>query len=274
VSTEAIGRATRVIAVLTGVTNPESAEMLDDGESVIFGNCTLMIGNPHHRGGKSLIYLRDQAYLSRARLSAEGTFTLEEPQLVTGLTGTLGTDVHRRGTGRLPAGTGLSACGGRPFAVDGSAPLGSIEDARQQVLAFDPMTGEVHGRIALWAGSPIARALGHHCEMPNGLAVAPNGDIYVADNPNTNPESMFPPPVPACTYRIPYAAIDGLLDDDEDAARLVRAVDFEGWFNGVGASPIDGAAWSVSCCYEDRSTVRCSASAPRTSRLAGCPNHS
>jgi NHL repeat len=244
-------RPAPVIGILGGVTNPESAEMLDDGESIIFGNCTLMIGNPHHRGGKSLVYLRAQAYLSRARLAPDGTFTLEAPRLVTGLTGTLGTDVHRKGTRQLPAGTGLSACGGKPFVVDATSPLGTDEEARQQVLAFDPMTGEVRGRIAMWAGSPVARALGHHCEMPNGLAVAPNGDIFVADNPNTNPVSIMPPPVPACTYRIPYEAIDGLLADDEDAAKTVRAVEFEGWFNGVGASPVDSAAWSVSCCYED-----------------------
>jgi hypothetical protein len=242
---------TRLIATIEGATNPESAEMLDDGETIIFGNCTLMFGNPNHRAGKSLVYLRDQAYISRARLDKDGTVTVEEERLVTGLTATLGTEVHRRGTNTWPAGTGLTACGGKPFTIDASSRLGTDDEARQQVLAFDPHTGEIRGRIALWAGSPIARAVGHHVEMPNGLAVAPNGDIYVADNPNTNPTAINPPPVPGCTYRIPYTAIDALLDDDDGAAATVRAVAFEGWFNGVAASPLDGAAWAVSCNYED-----------------------
>lgn len=242
--------AVKLLGVIEGATNPESAEMLDDGETIIFGNCTLTFGNPNHRGGKSLFYLRDQAYVSRARFTADGLETTE-PKLVPGLTGTLGVDVHRGGTTKLPAGTGMVACGGKPFATDATSPLGTDEEARQQVLFIDPMTGEVRGRIGLWAGSPIARALGHHVEMPNGLAAAPNGDIYVADNPNTNPESINPPPVPGCTYRIPFEAIDALLEDDEVAAQSVRAVAFEGWFNGCAASPTDNAAWSVSCCYED-----------------------
>lgn len=239
-----------LLGIIEGATNPESAEMLDDGETIIFGNCALAVGNPHHRGGKSLVYLRDQAYVSRARFTKEGLET-PKPRLVTGLTGTLGVEVHRRGTAKLPAGTGMVVCGGKPFADDLDSPLGTDEEARQQILFFDPTTGAVLGRIALWAGSPIARAIGHHVEMPNGVAVAANGDIYVADNPNTNPESIKPPPVPGCTYRIPYDTIDALLDDDEMAASSVRAVPFEGWFNGCAASPIDNAAWAVSCCYED-----------------------
>jgi sugar lactone lactonase YvrE len=242
---------TRLIGTLTGLTNPESAEMLDDGETIIFGNTTLMIGNPHHRGGKSLIYLKDKAFMSRARLSRDGELNVEVPQLVPGLTATLGTEVHRKGTSRLPPGTGLSACGGKPFATDGAAPLGTDDEARQQILAFDPSSGDILGRIALWEGSAVAKAVGHRVDMPNGVAVAPNGDLYIADNPNSNPESAMPPPVPACAYRIPFEAIDPLLDDDQAAAELVQAVEFEGWFNGIAASPLDNAAWAVSCSYSD-----------------------
>ena len=242
---------TRVLGRVGGATNPESAELLDDGETLIFGNCTMVMGNPHHRAGKSLVYLRDQAFITQARIDAKGEVTVTQRRLVDGLTGTLGTEVHRKGTGTWPAGTGLTACGGKPFATSLEAPLGTDEEARQQILAFDPLTGQRRGRIAVWAGSPIAQALGHHVEMPNGIAVAPNGDIYLADNPNTNPEKALPSPVPSCVYRIPYESIDGLLADDPEAARTVQAVDFIGWFNGVAASPIDGSAWVVSSSYHD-----------------------
>ena len=244
-------RETRVIGRITSATNPESAEMLDDGETLIYGNCTMVMGNPNHRGGKSLVYLRDKAFISRASFTGEGEIEVTEPKLVDGLTGTLGTEVHRKGTRLWPAGTGLTACGGRPFAVDIESELGTQEEARQQVLAFDPITGESRGRIALWKGSVIDQALGHHVEMPNGIAVAPNGDIYVADNPNSDPVAAKPPPVPSCVYRIPYESIDGLLDDSPEAAATVHAVEWEGWFNGVAASPIDGSAWAVTCSYDD-----------------------
>ncbi|MFE9327594.1 hypothetical protein ACIHDR_38465 [Nocardia sp. NPDC052278] len=248
---EASARETRILGRVTGATNPESAELLDDGETLIFGNCAMVMGNPHHRAGRSLVYLAGQAFITRARIDEQGRITVTERRLVDNLTGTLGTEVYRNGTDRWPAGTGLTACGGKPFAVDVDAPLGTDEEARQQIYAFDPMTGEPRGRIALWAGSPFADAVGHHVEMPNGIAVAPNGDIYLADNPNTNPETAVPPPVPSCVYRIPRESIDGLLEDSAAAAGAVQAVEWEGWFNGVAASPVDGSAWAVTSSYHD-----------------------
>jgi outer membrane protein assembly factor BamB len=244
-------RETRILARIDSATNPESAEMLDDGETLIYGNCTMVMGNPHHRGGKSLVYLQGQAFMSQARLTGEGEVTVTSQRLVEGLTGTLGSEVHRIGTRLWPAGTGLTACGGRPFAKDIESPLGSEDDARQQIYAFDPLTGESRGRIALWKDSPIAKALGHHVEMPNGIAVAPNGDIYLADNPNSDPVAAKPPPVPSCAYRIPYESIDALLEDDAAAAATVQTVEWEGWFNGIAASPLDGSAWAVTCSYDD-----------------------
>jgi sugar lactone lactonase YvrE len=244
-------RVTEVLAIVDGATNPESAEMLDDGETLVFGNCTLATGNPNMRGGKALVYLEGQAFISTARVTGRGAATVIERHLVRGLTATLGTEVHRRGTGRWPAGTALTACGGQPMVTVADGPLLGAESGRQQVYAFDPADGTPRGRIALWPGSAVAKALGHHVEMPNGLAVAPNGDIFVADNPNSNPVDWTPPPVPACVYRIPAEAIDGLLDDDPAAAGLVRAVPWEGWFNGCAASPDDGACWVVSCSSHD-----------------------
>jgi hypothetical protein len=248
---ETTPRETRILGRVAGATNPESAELLDDGETLIFGNCTMVMGNPNHRSGKSLVYLEGRAFITQARIGEQGTVTVTERRLVEGLTGTLGTEVHRIGTRLWPAGTGLTACGGKPFAVDIDATLGTDSAARQQIYAFDPISGAPRGRIALWAGSPFAKAIGHHVEMPNGIAVAPNGDLYLADNPNTNPETAVPPPVPSCVYRIPYASIDGLLEDSPDAAAAVQAVEWEGWFNGVAASPIDGSAWAVTSSYHD-----------------------
>lgn len=244
-------RETRILGRIEGATNPESAELLDDGETLVFGNCTMVVGNPNQRGGEALVYLEGQAFITQAKIRGEGQVDVTQRRLVDGLTGTLGSEVHRTGTKLWPAGTALTACGGRPYSATPHGPMASIEDARQQILAFDPVTGEQRGRVALWAGSPIALALGHHVEMPNGLAVAPNGDLYVADNPNSNPHAAEPPPVPSCVYRVPFESIDGLIEDDPDAAATVQAVEWSGWFNGVAASPVDGAAWVVTCSMHD-----------------------
>lgn len=241
----------RLVGVVDGCTNPESAEMLPDGETFVFGNCTMLIGNKAHRDGKSLVYLKDQAYISKARWGADGTVEVVERHLIDGLTSTLGIDILRTGTERFPAGTAFIATGGKPITTSLEAPLVTDEKAvRQQALGFDPQTGEVRGSIPLWPGSAVARRY-HHLEMPNGLAIDDAGNLYVTDNPNTNPLEPMPSPVPSRVYRIDHSALDAMAAGDTDAVDAVEAVEWVGWFNGVTVSPLDQSVWVVSCSRHD-----------------------
>lgn len=240
-----------LVGIVDGCTNPESAEMLPDGETFVFGNCTMLIGNPAHRNGKSLVYLEKQAFISKARWNRDGTIAMIERHLIDGLTSTLGIDILRTGTERFPAGTAFVVCGGKPITTGIDSPL--ITDhqrVRPQALGFDPQTGEILGSIPLWDGSAVAMRY-HALEMPNGLAIDNAGNLYVTDNPNTNPTQAVPPPVPSRVYRIDHSVLDAMANGEPGTEAGVEAIEWEGWFNGVTVSPIDQTVWVVSCSAHD-----------------------
>jgi hypothetical protein len=233
-----------LLGVIDGCTNPESAELLDDGETIVFGNCRLEVGFDWFRKGEGLVYLEGLAFVSRARVSRGGDVTLEERELITGLTTTLGCDVMRTGQTALPRGTVLMAVGGKPVTRDGSGPA----QASPHVLAFDPANGDILGRISLGEGSPIARRF-EPLEMPNGLAVDQEGNLYVTDCPHTNPspDPAAPPPSSPAVYRIPAAALGPLLRGEPGSADFVGRVVMPGYVNGATISPVDGTCFAVSC---------------------------
>jgi hypothetical protein len=234
----------RVLGFFEGCTNPESAELLPDGETVIIGNASMAVGMPWFRDGKALVYIEGAAFLSRARIAADGCMSIEKRVLASGLTATLGCDVLHHATGRFPAGTLMIATGGGPAAT----PDGLPAQARPHVLAVDPMAGDVLGRIPLWAGSDIAARF-NALEMPNGLAVGHDGTVFVSDMPNTNPDPSptAPPFVQPAVYALPHDALDALADGEPGAAEALTRVVMPGFVNGLAVSPLDGACVAVSC---------------------------
>jgi hypothetical protein len=237
----------RLIGVIEGCTNPESAELLTDGETIVFGNCRLGVGYPWFREGRGIVYLRNEAFVSQGRLGSDG-LELTRRELVTGLTGTLGCDVLRVATPRLPAGTVLMCEGGKPLTDDET----SLGEGDPGVIAFDGFTGEVLGRLSLGPHSPVASRF-NGLEQPNGLAVDSAGNLYVGDIPNTNPDPdpAAPPPVPPAVYRIPHSALDGLIAGDPRSVDGVQRVVMPNYVNGVTVSPVDDVPYAVSCSYGD-----------------------
>jgi hypothetical protein len=242
-------RTVRLMGVLDGCTNPESAELLPDGETIVFGNCRLVVGLPFFRAGKALVYLRGEAFVSRARLSAEGKLEVEERHLIDGLSATLGCDVLRTDTADFPAGTVFHVAGGGPVTDGERAALVAPEP---EVLIYDPLRGALLGRLPLGPDSVLGRRF-NGLEQPNGCAVDSKGTLYVGDIPNTNPDPdpAAPPPVPPAVYRIPAGAIRGLVDGVEGAADEVRRVVMPGYVNGLTISPLDDVCWAVSCSVVD-----------------------
>jgi hypothetical protein len=241
----------RLIGRIDGCTNPESAELLPDGERFVFGNCTMMVGHPAYRDGAGLVYLRGQAFISRARIAARDRVVLEQRALVKGLTGTLGCDVLRAGTKRFPAGTGFIAEGGKPITAPGAKQLFADAAAiRPRALGFDPASGAIRGSIPLWDGLAIARRF-NAFDQPNGLAINAAGDLYLGDIPNSNPVAQLPSPVPSAVYRIPHAALDTLAEEGAKGAEAVQRIEIPGFVNGVTVSPIDQSVWIVSCSMHD-----------------------
>jgi len=241
----------RLIGRIEGCTNPESAELLPDGERFVFGNCAMMVGHPAYRKGTGLVYLRGQAFVSRARILARDRVALEERVLVGDLTGALGLDVLRKGTARFPAGTVFLATGGNPITEPGAQTLiGDPALLRAQAFGFDPLSGASRGSIPLWSGSAIAQRF-NALDQPNGLAINARGDLFVGDIPNSNPVAQLPSPVPSAVYRIPNAALDPLAAGETGAAEQVQRIEIAGFVNGVTVSPLDQSIWIVSCSLHD-----------------------
>jgi hypothetical protein len=239
-----------LLARIDGCTHPESADLLPDGEHIVFGNCAMTLGVPGYRKGAALVYLEDEAFVTLARLEAGGITDVRRQQ-ITGLTATLGLDVLPRATALFPAGAVFQAAGGNPVIRRGEATPASEPDRRRaQAIVYDPLAGKVLGCVPLWAGSQLARKF-NEFDQPNGLAINAAGDLFVGDIPNGNPEAVLPPPQPSAVYHIPHAALDGLASDAPGSADGVRRVLTPGFVNGVTISPVDDSCWVVSCSSHD-----------------------
>lgn len=237
-------RTVRLMGVITGCTNPESAELLNDGETVVFGNCRLTAGLPFFRAGAGLVYIKDEAFTSRARISPDGDVELLERRVIGGLTATLGCDVLRVDTEAFPSGTVFQVAGGGPVTADCT----SIVPHDPYVLIYDPLAGKILARLPLGPDSEIGKKY-NGLEQPNGCAVDVHGNLYVSDIPNTNPDPdpAAPPPVPPAVYRIPVWALQALVDGVPGSADRVQRVPMPGYVNGVTVSPVDDTVWAVSC---------------------------
>lgn len=234
----------RLMGRIEGCTNPESAELLPDGEHFVFGNCAMMTGHLAYRNGEGLVYLKDQAFISQGRISDKGDVTLTARHFITGLTGTLGIDILPFATKQFPAGAAFIAEGGNPIVIPGADTL--YRDAKPRVLAFDPLTGKIFGSLPLDGSSPLGKRY-NRFDQPNGLAIDQSGTLYVGDIPNGNPKQALPSPVPSAIYRIPHATIDGLATRHPAAAREVQRIEMPDWVNGLAASPNEEVVFAVSC---------------------------
>jgi sugar lactone lactonase YvrE len=236
----------KLLGVIEGCTNPESAELLPDGETFVFGNCALMVGIPSFKGGGGIVYLQGQAFVSRARITESKTVELDERHLIDGLTATLGCDVLQRSTSRFATGTVFMVEGGLPITADRQTVLSK---AKPRVIIFDAVLGKVLGEIPLDSDSAIGRRF-NGLEQPNGLALDPDGNLYVGDIPNTNPDPSpdAPPLVPPAVYRIPHDVIDELASGKEAdrAASQVQRIVMPGYVNGLTTRDTAGC-WAVSC---------------------------
>ncbi|WP_028713460.1 hypothetical protein [Paracoccus sp. J55] len=240
----------RVIGSITGCTNPESAELLPDGETFVFGNCALMVGHPAYRGGKGIVYLDKQAFISRAKIVNRDTVVLDERKLIDGLTATLGCDVLPVATDNFPAGTVFICEGANPITAPGGDSLFDPDTTYPRLLAFDPVAGKILGQIPLEEEGEIGQVY-NRIDQPNGLAINGAGDIFFGDIPNGNPVSQLPPPVPSAIYRIPHDDIDYISDNMRSTGDAVQRIPTPGFVNGLTVSKDDDTLWMVSCSVHD-----------------------
>src|SRR5690606_20098489 len=152
-----------------------------------------MLGHPRYQTPPGLVYLQGEAFVSQARITSRDSFELVQRRFIDNLTSTLAVDMLRTATRRFPLGTALQVVGGRPISKPGAATLVEGDELQQQVLAYDPLGGAILGRIPLWAGSAIAAKF-NALEQPNGLALDGEGNLYVGDMLNGDPDGRVTVP--------------------------------------------------------------------------------
>jgi hypothetical protein len=243
-------RRVPLIGRITGCTNPESAELLPDGETVVFGNCQMIRDHPHYRQGRGNVYIRGGAFISRAKVTDRDRFELDERRLIEGLTATLGCDVLRKPTMKFPAGTVFIDEGANPVADGKDGPIVDREEIHPRVLAFDPNGGTILGEIPLGPQSDLARRF-NGLDQPNGFAISAAGDLFIGDIPNGNPVETFPTPSIPAIYRVPYDAIDRVAAGGAGSADAVEQIETPGFVNGLACGKDDDASWAVSCSGHD-----------------------
>lgn len=239
-----------LLGSIKGATNPESAEMLPDGETIVFGNNVLVIGVERYRAGRGITYVRGEAHISRAKLRGRGQIDVEARDLIVGLTGTHGIDVLPVATARLPIGTLFVTEDAGPQIYRGTSEILPKSAYCTCLMAFDPATGAVLGRIPLGIGSAVADRF-RDLEQPNGVAISAEGDLYVSDMAPGAEVPGFDVPSPSAIYRIPHGAIDALIAGEPGAANMVQCILTPGKTNGLAISKADGSLLAVSCSPND-----------------------
>jgi hypothetical protein len=239
-----------LIGIIEQCTNPESAELLPDGETIVFGNCQMIRNHPQYRNGNGNVYIKDAAFISRARIIDRGQIEIEDRHMITGLTATLGCDILRKGTARFPAGTAFICEGANPVSADRDSPIIDRSQVETCLIAFNPQTGKILGKIPLGPSSDLARRF-NGIDQPNGLAISEAGDIFVSDIPNGNPEQPLPSPVPPAIYRIPHDVIDIVSGGGEGSADAIERIETPGFINGITTAKDDDVSWAVSCSGHD-----------------------
>lgn len=206
---------------------PESVAFSLDGSTLYVGNCGSDLFGPDR---KKVGFVAGRGAVSRVSIDANGRAELSDLRWVEGLNAPLGLAVLPKSTSKYPEGT-LLVCHGCALLCDGKGEyVGDPAKLGTGILLLDGVTGRELGRIALGAGSPIAKRLGHPLLLPNSLAFDRAGNLFVTDS-GRGGQNLIPPvePKPGLV-RISREAID------DPSAGAVSFTPVPGTPNGVAVN--------------------------------------
>jgi hypothetical protein len=227
---EAYPHVAHVVQRLNAFDNPEGAIFSPDGRYVYISNAA-ELGMPD----KGFHFVRNAGYVSKLAVQPDGTLRMENPKLVTGLTGPVGMAVSPAGTQRFPEGTIFLAQIGAPLAEADGTEVKDPSLSDPKIVAFDA-DGKVLGEIKLGEGSPVAKASGAVATLPNALAFDKQGNLYLAETGIGG--GLFDPPVKTMgggVYMFPKDSLDALAEG-KDAPLYYIPVP-EGGPDGIEVAP-------------------------------------
>ena len=133
--------------VLKNFDNPEGAIFSHDGKFVFISN-SAEIGDR----GAGFSWTENEGYISKLSVNSNGTLTMVEEKLITGISSPLGMGVLPVSTGMFPAGTIFACVGAAPIVDQDGKTITDRNRMRSKLLAFNT-DGKILGEIDTGAGS-------------------------------------------------------------------------------------------------------------------------
>ena len=222
--------------VLSKFDNPEAAIFSHDGKHVFISN-SAEIGDR----GAGFSWTENEGYISKLSVNSNGTLTMVEEKLITGISSPLGMGVLPVSTGMFPAGTIFLCVGSAPIVDQDGKTITDRNRMRSKLLAFNT-DGKILGEIDTGAGSIFEKITGNPIILINALGFDKDGNLFVADTAFGG--AQFDPPWDGAggLWKIPVDSLDTLASG-KTASKMPEFLAIPGNPDGVEVSPIDGMVY-------------------------------
>ena len=222
--------------VLKNFDNPEAAIFSHDGKYVFISN-SAEIGDR----GEGFSWTENEGYISKLSVNSNGTLTMVEEKLITGISSPLGMGVLPVSTGMFPAGTIFLCVGSAPIVDQEGKTITDRNRMRSKLLAFNT-DGKILGEIDTGAGSVFEEITGNPIILINALGFDKDGNLFVADTAFGG--AQFEPPWDGAggLWKISVDSLDALASGKK-ATKMPEFLRIPGNPDGVEVSPIDGMVY-------------------------------
>lgn len=222
--------------VLKNFDNPEAAIFSHDGKYVFISN-SAEIGDR----GEGFSWTENEGYISKLSVNSNGTLTMVEEKLITGISSPLGMGVLPVSTGMFPAGTIFLCVGSAPIVDQEGKTITDRNRMRSKLLAFNT-DGKILGEIDTGAGSVFEEITGNPIILINALGFDKDGNLFVADTAFGG--AQFDPPWDGAggLWKISVDSLDALASGKK-ATKMPEFLPIPGNPDGVEVSPIDGMVY-------------------------------
>jgi hypothetical protein len=222
--------------IIKNFDNPEAAIFSHDGKYVFISN-SAEIGDR----GEGFSWTENEGYISKLSVNSNGTLTMIEEKLITGISSPLGMGVLPVSTGMFPAGTIFLCVGSAPIVDQEGKTITDRNRMRSKLLAFNT-DGKILGEIDTGAGSVFEEITGNPIILINALGFDKDGNLFVADTAFGG--AQFDPPWDGAggLWKISVDSLDALASGKK-ATKMPEFLPIPGNPDGVEVSPIDGMVY-------------------------------
>ena len=222
--------------VIKSFDNPEGAIFSADGSHVFISN-SAEIGDK----AAGFSWTEGEGYISKLKVNGDGTLTMVNDKLITGISSPLGMAVLPVATGKFPAGTIFLCAGSAPIVDKDGNTITDRERMRTKLIAFNE-DGKILGEIDTGNKSVFETITGNPIILINAMGFDAQGNMFVADTAFGG--AQFEPKWDGAggLWMISHGAIDDLANG-KLPQNLPEFLGIPGNPDGVEVSPTDGSVY-------------------------------